>query len=102
MADYPAVDDLTGAEIAIAERTAGVSVDSLEDHDYPSAPIMGALAWVAKKRHEPTLAYDDFMQRYTLTEIAEILGGDDADDPSASQAASPSETSRLNARLTSA
>lgn len=77
------IEDLTLAEIEIAERRAGLGLDALDDPERPTAGLLGALAWVAKKRGDPTLTYDDFMQATTMEQIDQIIDtGDDEDDPS--------------------
>lgn len=76
------IESLTAAEMSIAERTAGLSIATLEDPNFPKIDILGALAWVHAKRSEPTLTFKAFMESHTLDQITEVLGlEDDEDDP---------------------
>lgn len=67
------LDELTAFEESMAERTAGMSLASLEDKDAPKVGLLGALAWVHHKRTEPTLAFETFMKRTSSEEIATYL-----------------------------
>ncbi len=79
MNNQDVVSQMTAAELAIAERAAGMSIASFDDPNMPTVPLMGALAWVVKKRTEPTLAYQAFMENSSLDDIQTVLGfgGDD-------------------------
>lgn len=76
------LDQLTAAEMSVAERTAGLSIASLEDANFPKVDLLGALAWVYQKRSNPTLSFKDFMANITLDQITSILGmsGDDDEE----------------------
>lgn len=76
------LNDLTAFEESIAERTAGLSLGSLEDKDAPKVGLLGALAWVHVKRDEPTLTYDAYMKRVSTSDITAYLF-DDLDDGAA-------------------
>lgn len=73
-------DTLKAAELSLAERTAGVSVGSLEDPNLPKVDLYIALAWVVYKRSNPTVTFKDFGNQYTLTEVMEVLGLESDDD----------------------
>ncbi|SRR5690625_1507399 len=75
------LDKLTGKEMEIAERKAGVAITSLQDPYVPKSGLFGAMAWVLKKRDEPTLKYDDFMETTGFPVWEEILGLDDDENP---------------------
>lgn len=74
------IESLTAAEMSIAERTAGLSVATLEDPNFPKIDILGALAWVHEKRSQPTLTFKAFMESHTLGQISDLLGLEDDDD----------------------
>lgn len=68
------ISQLTAFEMSQAERTAGLSIASLEDPTFPKVDLLGALAWVYAKRDEPTLTFKSFMQDHTLEQITDVLG----------------------------
>lgn len=70
------LNDLTAFEESTAERTAGMSLGSLEDADAPKVALLGALAWVHVKRGEPTLTYDAYMKRVKTSDITTYLFDD--------------------------
>ena len=74
MQESTIISSLTAAEMSIAERTAGLSVATLEDPNYPKVDILGALGWVYAKRANPTLSFKDYMESHTLDQITEELG----------------------------
>jgi len=74
------IDQLTAAEMSIAERTAGLSVATLEDPNFPKVDLLGALGWVYAKRSDLTLSFKAYMETHTLTQITEELGLADVDD----------------------
>lgn len=67
------LNELTAFEESIAERTAGMSLASLEDPAAPKVGLLGALAWVHHKREEPTLTFDAYMKRVSSNDIAAYL-----------------------------
>jgi len=74
------LNDLTAGEMAMAERTAGMSIATLEDPNYPKVGLLGAMAWVLAKRDDVKLKYDDFMNSNTLEQITESLGLNDDEE----------------------
>lgn len=75
------INRLTAAEMSIAERTAGLSLATLEDPNFPKVDLLGALGWVYAKRSEPTLTFKDYMAARTLEQITNELGiEDDGED----------------------
>lgn len=74
------IQNLYAAEIALAERTAGLSIATLEDPNFPKIALLGALGWVAAKRDEPGLKYDFYMSNRTLEQITAELGIEDDED----------------------
>lgn len=65
---------LTAMETLIAEKTAGLSLATLEDPNFPKVGLIGAMAWVVAKRSDATLKFEDFMNDHTLDECLEISG----------------------------
>lgn len=80
MQNTDAISNMTAAELAIAERAAGMSIATFDDPNMPIVPLMGALAWVVKKRETPTLSYQAFMEASTIDEIQNVLGFDEDDE----------------------
>lgn len=72
------LDDLTAIEEATAEEAAGMPITALED-DGPKIRILGALAWVHKRRSEPELTFETFMKTHKTGDIIRYLFGDDED-----------------------
>jgi hypothetical protein len=68
------IDNLTAAEVAMAERKAGQSITSLANDALPKVSLMGALGWVQARRSDVKLTYDAYMNGHTLTEILTELG----------------------------
>lgn len=68
------INQLTAGEMAIAERTAGLSIATLEDPNFPKVNILGALGWVHAKRSDQNLKFEDYMNAHTLEQITEQLG----------------------------
>lgn len=72
---------LTAGEMALAEKTAGLSIATLEDANFPKVDLLAALAWVYARREDPKVKFEEFKDKHTLTEITEMLGlGDDEDE----------------------
>lgn len=80
MQDSPVIEQLTAFEMSMAEKTAGLSIATLEDANFPKVDLLGALAWVWRKREHPTLTFKDFMQNTSLEAITSILGLSGGDD----------------------
>lgn len=75
------IQQLTAGEMALAEKTAGLSIATLEDPNFPKVDILAALAWVYARREEPKVTFNEFKDSKTLEQITDILGlGDDEDD----------------------
>lgn len=74
------IDQLTAAEMSIAERTAGLSVATLEDPNFPKIDLLGALGWVYAKRSDLTLSFKAYMESRTLAQITDELGLADVED----------------------
>jgi hypothetical protein len=80
------LDDLTAAELAIAERKAAQSITTLGNPQFPQASLLGALGWVLARRTDARLTFDAYMSSRKLAEITRELGlstNDDDDDPDA-------------------
>lgn len=73
------IDDLTAFEVNQAEKACGIPFEMLgqSDEDGPPRPgrfaLMAALAWVHKKRTDPTLTYADYMKSVKHSEVTEYL-----------------------------
>lgn len=74
------IQQLTAGEMAYAEKTAGLSIATLEDPNFPKVDILCALAWVYVRREEPKLTFNEFKDSKTLDEVTNILGLSDEDD----------------------
>lgn len=74
------IENLTAAEMSIAERASGLSVATLEDANYPKVDLLAALGWVYAKRQDPTLTFAAYKDSRTLMQITEELGIDVEDD----------------------
>lgn len=74
------INELKAAEYAIAERTAGLSIATLEDANFPKVGLLGAIGWVLAKRENATLSYNEYMETRTLEEIMDELGLSDEDE----------------------
>lgn len=72
------IEELTSAELELAEMKSGTAVTTLEDPKAPKMAMLRALAWVWKKREDPTFKYDA-TGKMTLVELIEVLGLDDED-----------------------
>lgn len=74
MSKTNAIQTMKAAELSMAERTAGLSLATLEDPNFPKADLLIALGWVIAKRDNPKLTFKDYGETYTLEEITEQLG----------------------------
>lgn len=68
------IETMKAAELSIAERTAGLSLATLEDPNYPKADLLIALGWVIAKRENQNLTFKEYGESYTMEEITEQLG----------------------------
>lgn len=75
------IDELNALEEAEAEQVSGASILSLET-DQPVAKLLGALAWVHKRRTDPKLKYGDYLKSArTKDNVAYLFrDSDDLDD----------------------
>ena len=69
------INTMSAKEMGLAERTAGLSLSTLEDPNYPKAELLAALGWVIAKRTDKELKYEDYADK-TLEEITKDLGLD--------------------------
>lgn len=74
------IQSLTAGEMALAEKTAGLSVATLEDPNFPKVDLLAAMAWVYTRREDNKVTFSDFKDSKTLNEITEILGLADEED----------------------
>lgn len=77
------LSDLTALEESDAEQACGISILILEDRKAPKTALMGALAWVHRRREEPNLTYRDYMKSVKVRDIYGYLFGDDDKEESA-------------------
>ena len=68
------IEELKASELALAEKTAGLSVTTLEDPNYPKTALLAALGWVVTRRENKELTYEQYADSKTLTEIMVDLG----------------------------
>lgn len=74
------IQTLTAGEMALAEKTAGLSIATLEDPNFPKVDILAALAWVYSRREDNKVTFNDFKDTKTLNDITEMLGLSDDED----------------------
>lgn len=70
------VEDLTLGEVEEIENYAGLPLASLGDSDKPSGALMVAIAWVAKRKEDPSFTLQQ-AKMLTSKELNNILGADD-------------------------
>lgn len=70
------VEDLTLGEVEEIENYAGLPLSSLADTDKPSGALMVAIAWVAKRKEDPSFTLHQ-AKMLTSKELTDILGADD-------------------------
>jgi len=75
------IQEMKAAELAIAERKAGLSIATLEDPNYPKTDLLIALGWVFAKRENPTVTFEDYGMQFTLDEIVGQLGLSEEEEP---------------------
>jgi len=80
MQNSDVIQSLTGAELSMAERKAGLSIATLEDPNFPKIDLLGALAWVHAKREDANLKFEFFMSTHTLEQITGLLGLNEEDE----------------------
>ena len=74
------IQTLTAGEMAKAEKTAGLSIATLEDPNFPKVDLLAALAWVYARREDPKVSFEDFKDSKTLSEITDLLGLSDEEE----------------------
>ena len=75
------MEELTAFEVSMAESAVGLSTELLAKPGAPKLGLMGALAWVHRKREEPTLTFDAYMKSVTSSQVYDYF--DDVDDEAA-------------------
>lgn len=74
---------LTLGEIATVESLSGQPIDAIGDAEAPKGKYLAALAFVAKKRHNPDFTFDnalDLGMDEAMSIVNEVMGDED-DDP---------------------
>lgn len=72
-------DDLTLGDIEDVETYAGRPVKDLADPDAPQAKLKTALAWILKRKDDPTYTIKD-ARKLTRAELNALVGGDEDDE----------------------
>jgi hypothetical protein len=70
------VEDLTLGEVEEVENYAGLPLASLADDNAPKGKLMVALAWIMKRKQEPSFTLHQAKQM-TSKELNDLLGADD-------------------------
>lgn len=73
-------NSLTMGELAMLERTTGQSLTSFEDETAPKAQLMTGLAWLIRRRKQPSYTYNE-AEALTLDQVSELLGLNAAPEP---------------------
>lgn len=76
--DAKTIQSLTLGEIAAVESLSGQSIDSLGNSDAPKGKTMAALAYVFKRRQDPTFKFDDALN-LTMEQATAVLGAVEPD-----------------------
>lgn len=84
------VNSLTLGEVAKVEDLSGQPIAAFADEDKPKGLALAALAFVWRKRSDPTFKWNDALG-LTLVEANEILGIGDSDTAPATPAARADE-----------
>lgn len=78
--------DLTLGEVAAVEDLSGRSIDSLGEEGSPKGKLLAAIAYVVKRRQDPTFTFNQALG-LSLSEVENIVDfGDDDDDDDDDQA----------------
>ena len=70
------VEDLTLGEVEEVENYAGLPLASLADDHAPKGKLMVALAWIMKRKNDPSFTLHQAKQM-TSKELNDLLGVDD-------------------------
>lgn len=68
------IQSMKAAELSKAEKTAGLSLATLEDPNYPKADLLIALGWVIALRTDKALTFEQYGETRTMEEITNELG----------------------------
>lgn len=74
------INDLSMGEIAQIEELTGQSISQLGDDSQPKAKFMTALAWMSKRREDPSFTFGQ-AEALNLAEVSEIISGQKDADP---------------------
>ncbi|QRY40847.1 hypothetical protein JVX92_00700 [Microbacterium hominis] len=82
-------NSLTGREISVIEELSGVSITRLSDDEAPKGKFLSAIYFIAKRREEPTLKFNDALDT-RMDAMNSYLGfdADEEDDEQGKSAAS--------------
>lgn len=73
------VQTLTMGELAKVEEISGVSINQMGDPETPKARMMIAIAFLTKKREDPSVKLSD-IEALTLTDLQALIGDDSKSD----------------------
>lgn len=74
------IDTLNALDEALAEEVAKEPITAIEDPEAPKVRIYMALAWVAKRRDEPSLTFDDYMKTHRFRDALAYIFADPEDE----------------------
>lgn len=69
------LENLTLGEVSQLEELSGLSLTEIADEHSPKGKFMTALAYLAKRRQDPSFTYSQ-AETLTLAEVSDVLGGD--------------------------
>lgn len=72
MQDF-SIERLTLGEIAQLEELTGQSLSAMSDDSAPKGKFLAGLAWLAKRRQDPTFTYEQ-AQAMSMEEFSALLG----------------------------
>lgn len=91
------VEKLTLGEVAKVEELSGQSIAEIGNDTAPKGKALAALAFVTKKREDPSYSWNDAMS-LTFDQAQEILGmnddEDEQEDPTQPEDSAPSKSGR--------
>lgn len=73
------------SELGLVESKSGMGIGSMSDMNLPKAALLTAMAWIVRKRENPTFTYEQ-AEDLTQSEVNEILGMDDEEGEDAGNA----------------